>query len=699
MTGERINTAEQQKLRDDLAVFVLSLVQALLRTGSFAPEQPASSREKTELYENFTGLVENGEEIAFVKFVQPDRTDVLVEGVLDSQFSLRSEMQGGTAELFIPRFIEYVVRSNLAEFSIKQGISREAFDAFLELMGTPLPDRDESSGGFTDELRQRNITHVSVVFDTDLAGALKTLPWRVKLALARFVKDAALMPVFKGGSAETAAETQKKIVQAVVRPLQDPALLKDILLYSDIAASSMQGGDTGDLDQTIVSVLPGPLVIRAGGLLLKEYGALNANKTEKKNDAYERKASGYTTGLGAIAARLIQDDDPDGDGLLREIHGKKIIADAVLPERVKRKVKVSEFAARIAAEPKQYMNRMLDAAPVEGEIGVAGMAALSLPELLKHNNFGLVSDIAGILAKNKTTSQSVRKAIVLLETRELLDELEQMLATAGPETANGILDVYRLAGRNAVPHLVKVLLDIENSSIRHRIINALIEMKEFAEPVLLQELRNKEHPWFMLRNMIYILGEIRSQTAPELFSELWQHEHPRVREEILSSTYKIFGKDGEGVFIEALDDKDYDVRKKAIYCLGMVRSTDRNVILGLINIIKKRPSGDRELPDNLQEQAAVSLGLIGNQSKDFHDVIEQSLIGAVTPEHKGLLGIGKTGMQEKTDAVRIAVCGALAIMGSAKAVVVLEKLAGAKDSALTKAAADAIGKIKSSAGD
>ena len=45
----------------------------------------------------------------------------------------------------------------------------------------------------------------------------------------------------------------------------------------------------------------------------------------------------------------------------------------------------------------------------------------------------------------------------------------------------------------------------------------------------------------------------------------------------------------------------------------------------------------------LQVQAAISLWLIGSHSKEFHDVMEQSLIDAITPEPPGLLGIGRDG--------------------------------------------------------
>ncbi len=667
----------------------------MLKTGYYAPEHPSSLQAKTGLYEEFGRLLENRDEITYIKFVQPDRTDVLVEGVIDEQFSLRSGMSGGMAELFIPRFIEYFIRHNLASFSIKKNINKQAFEAFLELMSKPYADRGGGKDDFLEKLLEHNISSVSVIFDVDLLGELKSLPWRVKLALARFVKDLRLLPIFKDSSAGKIAAAKKELIKEIIRPLKDPALLKDIVFNSDLVAKHMQDSGSIDLDETVVSSMPEPLVIKAGGLMLNEFNAFMKSKQEKKDGVYARKESRYFSGISSIAFRLIKDNSAQGDDLLEEIHSKNLITYESLPERIKKAIRVKEFAGKLAAKPNLYLNHILEHAYIEGNNTLADMAALALPELLKQEKLELVSDIAGIFEKNKAASKIIQKALIQLESGDILDELEQKLMTAQPDAANSILDIFRLAGKNAVPHLMNILLKIENISIRRRVINALIAMKANSEPALLKELRKKGHPWFMLRNIVFILGEIKSQTAPELFSELWQHEHPRVREEILSSTYKIFGKDGEGIFIEALEDKDNDVKKKAIYYLGMIRSVDKNVILHLTNLVKKRPADDKELADHLQVQAAISLGLIGNQSKEFHDVIEQTLINAVTHERKGLLGIGKTGMREKSDMVKIAVCGALAMLGSKNALPVLKNLSASKNDELKKASEDAIQKIES----
>jgi HEAT repeat protein len=621
---------------------------------------------------------------------------VLIEGILEEQFSLKSGMSGGMAELFIPRFIDYFVRHNLVSFSIKKIIKKEVFENFLELMSKPHSEHDDRKDAFQkvtfiDELRAHGIFNVSVIFDVDLLGEIKVLPWRVRLTLARFVKDIRLLPVFKDNAHVIQAKTE--LIKEIVRPLKEPVLLKDILFSCDLAEKLMADAAEIDVPGTIISVIPVLQLIRIGEIMMKEYEESKKVLSEKSDEATERKKKRYFTVISRIAFKLIQDNNTAGDSLLEEIHAKEMVTYEALPARIKKAIMIKKFAKAFIQAPDEYLNHILDDKPVEGTNTIADMIMLATPEILKHENYELVSKVIKSYQRHGGASQVVRRAIALLQSEGILNQLEQLLQSTDVHTAGAILDVFRLSGKDGVPYLISVLKQSENIGIRKRDINILVELGLDSEPMLLKELIKKDQPWYLLRNIILILGDIKSKNAPELFSELWLHEHPRVREEILASTYKIFGKDGEGIFIEALEDKNDVVRKKAIYYLGVIKSTDKSVIKELINIIRKRPAGEKEPPDTLQVQAVVSLGLIGIHSKEYHDAIEQTLIYIMTPEQKNLLGIGKSGMCEKSDIVKVTMCNALALLGSKKAVTLLDKLRKSKNDELAKAAEDAISKI------
>ena len=165
--------------------------------------------------------------------------------------------------------------------------------------------------------------------------------------------------------------------------------------------------------------------------------------------------------------------------------------------------------------------------------------------------------------------------------------------------------------------------------------------------------------------------------------------------EILTSTYKISGKEGEGIFIKALEDKDVNVRRKAVYYLGLTKCTDTNVISHLIDLIRKRRKDEEEPPDHLQMQAIASLGLISTQSKECRNATVKALIHMLTPGHRGLFNRGKTDMREKSETVMIVACKKLALLGSKDALPVFKALRRANSEDLNKASEEAIQKIES----
>lgn len=129
----------------------------------------------------------------------------------------------------------------------------------------------------------------------------------------------------------------------------------------------------------------------------------------------------------------------------------------------------------------------------------------------------------------------------------------------------------------------------------------------------------------------------------------------------------------------------------------MIKTTDKNVVKELINIVQKRRADENEPSDALQIQAIATLGLIANNFKDYYDLIEQTLINIATPEHKKLFSIGeRIHMREKSELVKITVCSTLALLGSKKAMPLLEELKKSRNTELAKAASDAVLKITSS---
>jgi HEAT repeat protein len=77
-------------------------------------------------------------------------------------------------------------------------------------------------------------------------------------------------------------------------------------------------------------------------------------------------------------------------------------------------------------------------------------------------------------------------------------------------------------------------------------------------------------------DILRVLGEIRSDQwkAPlsKILIRYLSHNHPGLRAQALHTLCQIDGSEAEEVSIKSLKDPSLEVRRRAIWCLGMIKS-------------------------------------------------------------------------------------------------------------------------------
>jgi len=155
--------------------FILSFIQALLKTGYYTPGHPETGRARAGLYDGFQSLVKDRRELTFVAVTTEEKSDVLVDGVVDEPVTLSSLMLKGMGEIFIPKFIEYFERKNLSSFSIKANISKNEFDDFMELLsrGSGMLGRFSGRPILSERLKARACETLGLIGGQSALGVLK----------------------------------------------------------------------------------------------------------------------------------------------------------------------------------------------------------------------------------------------------------------------------------------------------------------------------------------------------------------------------------------------------------------------------------------------------------------------------------------------------------------------------------------------
>lgn len=249
-------------------------------------------------------------------------------------------------------------------------------------------------------------------------------------------------------------------------------------------------------------------------------------------------------------------------------------------------------------------------------------------------------------------------------TNYILDRIEE-------RSADNELLLDRLCstiGQSLAYPLIQRLCVVETLHARKTIAIALTMAGETAIPALLPML--KDERWYVVRNMVTILGEIGSPEAVKALQLAARHPEPKVRKEIIKAFMKINNSAGESTLLTLMEDEDEEVVKQAIHALGVIRS--RGATKPLIDIVT---TSDMFLKDlTLKRHAVLALGRIGDRQAT--SIILDLL------ECKGWLA------PVRWQELKIAAATALGQLGDDTALPLLKKLAR-RNSPLGNACSDA----------
>jgi HEAT repeat protein len=172
------------------------------------------------------------------------------------------------------------------------------------------------------------------------------------------------------------------------------------------------------------------------------------------------------------------------------------------------------------------------------------------------------------------------------------EELLQLLHHLGPQVA---------------PRLVERLSAAESLYARKSLAIALVRIGAPAVPYIAATLQDER--WYVIRNMVAILGEIGSPESVRLLKGPAYHGDARVRKETIRSLSKIGGAEAEATLIGLLTTKDRDVKLQAILSMGLMHS--QTAVQPLLDIVRQGDFfGDLEA---LKRESLLAIGRIGDR--------------------------------------------------------------------------------------
>ncbi|MBI5287256.1 MAG: HEAT repeat domain-containing protein [Deltaproteobacteria bacterium] len=650
--------------QSEILRFILSFIQALLKTGYYTPSHPETSRAREGLYNDLLSILKDHREITFVAITTKGKGDVMVDGIVDEPVAISSFMLKGMAEVFVPKFLEYFDRKNLSSFSIKTNISRSEFEAFIDIMSeSPFhgAERIDTRERLTLELIKNNVLNVSTIFNIDLVGKERKLPWRVEMALTRLKRDLGLIPLYKGLSEGKRAEIKKMVFEDIVRPIKTPTIIKDILVNLDLISSDIAGIGKEELEERVTDFIHKDHLSLAAPEVLKSFVQVKESYERLRDD---RILPGLMS-LKTIAKRVgikIMGYGFLGEALLMDYFNQGVLSTDELPEDLQAKIKRGEEIERFLKEPQKYF-ATLEGAGSQEEIGKTILLLLNfLPELLMRN---LYTEAEGIIRGIKGTGFDFFN-IDSMPLEEITSTMEKRLTDSPKEGQMKILEMVDLMDKASTPIFIN-LIPHNSRLVRRTACERLVRLGKAIIPPLKEALERRKDPYF-IRNALMILGEMgQGSTGLEgIFKRFLNHEEPRIRVEAVVGLVNIMGTEAEGFILNALNDRDLVVRRRAVWGMGEIKSVRPEVIDYFINTI--RHGGD----ESLIEQVLSSMQQYPRRI-DVTNQFEDTILEILTKRY-GFLGRVVVEYLE-SDHLRAKMCETLGYIGGQRSIPILEKIA------------------------
>ena len=685
--GERL-----QKLHTKLSDFVLRLIQAFLRTGYYTPDHPESKRAKEGLSELFKGLFEAEDELTFLLREEQEGQEILVEGVLPETQKLSRMMLRGMGELYVPRFAKYLERKDLIALTLKSRMNQTEFTRFVDIMSEPsLVDthRKQDKERFVQTLSDQEIFNISFVFNEDLLATDREMPWRARLTLSRMRKDLKMTPHFQKMGGQAAEVIKKALLKDALRPIRQSDLYCAVLRNSDLAASSESREEF--IEDEIVSFLERQFLWGTSKIFLREHLALKqvrkGDETEDKSDRLVKK----------ISRRLKEVGTQEGENLLEEFFRQGFIGLEDLTSELKDKILLQRLTDKFLNYTDQFFQQLDQAQDKEAFLIVAHSFVKMIPELIQRDRYAETLRILETL--NHHFHQKKMWALLAGQVVEEIGQgqipqiLKQKFLTGKKEIRTAIIPIFASLEIGAIPPLLAILKASEDQWVRKNACEALIQIGPVAAVHLLRELEAGRTSVETTCDILRVLREIKSPqwktSLMNVVTKLASHEQSRLREQAIHTLSSIGGPEGEEVFLTSLGDTDLEVQKRAVWCLGMMKSV--RGIEKMIEILKKISRTPSPQMEQLETQIYHAFGTAGNLT--IHDqTLEEFLLRVV--EERGIKRW--FGLFEKnflSEAALGAICDALGKIGTKRSIKTLARLGKSREGASVPKLREALKKI------
>ncbi len=462
----------QMEIKAKLAEFLLALIQAFLRTGYYTPDHPESQKAKVGLYEDFQNLFVQKDELTFLVREDPGGKNILVEGVLPEIQDLISLMIAGMAQMYVPRFVEYLEQKDLLSLTLKSTMTRTEFTNFVDLMGEPKfidTQRKKDKERFSKTLQDRGISNISYIYNEELLAQERNIHWRSRIALTRLKKDFSIVPLYSTLDRGELKKVRRQIIHDLFRSFQNAEAVYSVLINTDLAVT--KDFSESEIDHEIVDCLSDKVLFQVSQTLL--------NETLRHGGAVPAQGKSSTLAMEFVST-LNQRQLKGREAILDEYAKLKLIPFDQLPKAKQQEIRQAKLTDKFLQNSTNFLAQLEKIQDREKYHSIAQFLAIIVPELIHRDEYEKVLQIITHFERQsyKTDHRSTRARQILEKIGgvNILDILRGRFLTGDQERCSAIAPVFLRLGLKSVPHLLSILKESKDFSIRKNVCEIFAQM-------------------------------------------------------------------------------------------------------------------------------------------------------------------------------------------------------------------------------
>lgn len=313
-----------------------------------------------------------------------------------------------------------------------------------------------------------------------------------------------------------------------------------------------------------------------------------------------------------------------------------------------------------AAEVVESLNSLLDKVDKEKEyVTYNNLATEILPittELMEENHFDETFPALYIFTKHSMPRfgladdirEKAEEYTVQLLTGDMLNYLVLRLGQKEEKHRPALEQMILRAGVEGFNLLLDTLIATQSAQERRNIFNSLVNYGELIRPLVVERLGDEQ--WFVVRQMVSLLGELGGEESIEPLRKCFDHSDVRVRKEVLKSLARIPSPRSSQILKTAIQEGSRALQGQAIISLGILRDTSSVEILG--EIAAKGFSENM----GLRKEAVKALGIIGDEKAVpyLKKLLKKVWFGKTSHEEMrsiAVVALGKIGTEEALGAI------------------------------------------------